>query len=182
VMKTARTRPAGFTLIEIMVVVGIMGIILTMGIPSIYHLAKKEGMRRAVSDVREVLGNARAQAILKGRQVDVIFHPLDRRFEIGSSSAAAPAASAETGPDTGEAKPPSVAPGTGVSGTIPEDIYLEMLDVNLLEYNQSEWTRVRFFPNGTSDEMTIIFRSDKNDYRKLTLEPTTGLISVGGVR
>jgi prepilin-type N-terminal cleavage/methylation domain-containing protein len=180
-MKIVRTSPAGFTLIEIMVVVGIMGLIMTMAIPNIYQLAKKEGMRRAVSDVREVLGNARAQAILQGREVDVIFHPVERRFEIGSS-ATATAAPAEAGPDPGAAKPPSVAPGTGVSGTIPEDISLEMLDVNLLEYNESEWTRVRFFPNGTSDEMTIILRSDKNDYRKLTLEPTTGLISVGAVR
>jgi type II secretory pathway pseudopilin PulG len=163
-----------------MVVVGIMGLILAMGIPNIYQLAKKEGMRRAVNDMTEVCSNARAQAILQGRQVDVIFHPVDRRFEIGSG--AAPVA---PGLDVGEgeAKPsPALAPGTGTSGVIPEDIYLEMLDVNLLEYNQSEWTRVRFFPNGTSDEMTIIFRSDKNEYRKLSLEPTTGLISQGPVR
>ena len=177
-MKSARSSSAAFTLIEIMVVVGIMGLILAMGIPNIYQLAKKEGMRRAVSDVKDVLGNARAQAILQGRQVEVIFHPVDRRFEIGA--AATPAA---PGPDLGEAKPaPSVSPGTGTSGVIPDDIFLEMLDVNLLEYNQSEWTRVRFFPNGTSDEMTIILRSDKNDYRKLTLEPTTGLVTVGNVR
>ena len=58
---------------------------------------------------------------------------------------------------------------------IPDDVRLEMLDVNLLEYSQSEWTRVRFFPNGTSDEMTVILHSDKGEFRKITLEPTTGL-------
>ena len=42
-------------------------------------------------------------------------------------------------------------------------------------YSQSEWTRVRFYPNGTSDEMTVIFHSDKGEFRKITLEPTTGL-------
>ena len=179
-MNIRRSINRGFTLIEIMVVVGIMGLILAIGIPNIYQLKKKEGMRRAVGDLKDVCDNARTQAILQGRQVDVIFHPVDRRFEISSS-----AAPVEAGLDTGgpEAKPaPTTAPGTGTSGVIPEDIYLEMLDVNLLEYNQSEWTRVRFFPNGTSDEMTVIFRSDKNDYRKLSLEPTTGLISVGAVR
>jgi len=181
-MKYARSRSSGFTLIEIMVVVGIMGIILAMGIPNIYHLAKKEGMRRAVSEVMEVCGNARAQAILRGQEVQVIFHPLDRRFEIKSSptpAAAAPEGNTPTPPpDTA----PGTTPGEGTSGVIPDDIVLEMLDVNLSEYKDSEWTRVRFFPNGTSDEMTMILRSDKNEYRKLTLEATTGLISQGPVR
>ena len=171
----------GFTLIEIMVVVGIMGLILvSFGIPSIYSIARKEGMRRAVSDLTEVLGNARAQAILQGRQVEVKFYPLDRRFEISAATEAP--ATVPAGNGNAEAKPPSLAPGTGLSGIIPEDIYLEMLDVNLSEYNQSEWTRVRFFPNGTSDELTVIFRSAKNEYRKITLEPTTALAIVGELR
>jgi prepilin-type N-terminal cleavage/methylation domain-containing protein len=179
--RPSALRPTrAFTLIEIMVVVGIMGLILVaFGIPSIYSIAKKEGMRRAVGDLTEVLGNARAQAILRGTQVEVKFYPLERRFEV-SAAAAAPVGGA---PDTGEAKPPpNIAPGTGLSGIIPEDINLEMLDVNLFEYNQSEWTRVRFFPNGTSDELTVIYRSNKNEYRKVTLEPTTGLAIVGDVR
>jgi prepilin-type N-terminal cleavage/methylation domain-containing protein len=177
-MSIPHSSNRGFTLIEIMVVVGIMGLILAMGIPNIYQLKKKEGMRRAVNDLTEVCSNARAQAILQGRQVDVIFHPLDRRFEIGSSIAPMVA-----GAETEETKPaPALAPGTGTAGVIPEDIYLEMLDVNLLEYKESEWTRVRFFPNGTSDEMTVIFLWDKNERRMLSLEPTTGLISQGPVR
>lgn len=177
----APPRRRAFTLIEIMVVVGIMGLILAaIGIPSIYSIAKKEGMRRAVGDLTEVLGNARAQAILRGTQVEVKFYPLERRFEVSSSSSATPVGG---DPNAGEAKPnPSTAPGTGLSGIIPEDINLEMLDVNLFEYNESEWTRVRFFPNGTCDEMTVIYRSSKNEYRKITLEPTTGLAIVGDVR
>jgi type II secretion system protein H len=169
----------GFTLIELMIVVALMGLIATMAIPSIYQMTKKEGMRRAVSDLIEVCSNARAQAILRGVAVDVIFHPVERRFEV--SSLAMPAASPDLEEGAAKAAPPP-SPGTGLVGVIPEDVVLEMLDVNLLEYSQSEWTRVRFYPNGTSDEMTVIYHSDKGDFRKITLEPTTGLATQGPVK
>jgi hypothetical protein len=57
-----------------------------------------------------------------------------------------------------------------------------MLDINLSEYRESELARVRFFPNGTSDEMTLILRSDRNEYRKVWLEVTTGLVDWGEVQ
>ena len=171
----------GFTLIEIMIVVANMGLIATMAIPNIYQLGKKEGMRRAVSDLIEVCSNARAQAILRGAAVDVIFHPEERRFEV--SGVAASAVSSDLEGEGGAAKPaPPPSPGTGLAGVIPDDIILEMLDVNLLEYSQSEWTRVRFYPNGTSDEMTVIFHSNNGEFRKITLEPTTGLATQGPVQ
>jgi hypothetical protein len=56
------------------------------------------------------------------------------------------------------------------------------LDINLSEYKDSEWARVRFYPNGTSDEMTVVLHSDRNEWRKITLELTTGLASVDDVR
>ncbi len=174
-------RRRGFTLIEIMVVVALMGLIATMAIPNIYQLSKKEGMRRAVSDLIEVCSNARAQAILRGKAVDVIFHPLERRFEVSGATATVEATTLD-GEAVAAKSAPAPLPGTGLAGVIPEDVVLEMLDVNLLEYNQSEWTRVRFYPNGTSDEMTVVFHSDKGDFRKITLEPTTGLATQGPVK
>jgi hypothetical protein len=53
-----------------------------------------------------------------------------------------------------------------------------MLDVNLNEYKDAEEAEVRFYPNGTCDEMTLILVSDKNEWRKISLEITTGLASV----
>jgi prepilin-type N-terminal cleavage/methylation domain-containing protein len=172
-----RHRAAAFTLIEIMVVVAIMGLILATGIPSIYRIWKKEGMRQAVSDVVEVCSNARARAIFSGSQVEVVFHPLERRFEIGGGSVSTPPAS-EFEAESAAAPPPAPPSGSGQAGQFSADIVIEMLDVNLSEYRESEFVRVRFFPNGTSDEMTLILRSSKNEQRGVTLEITTGLASV----
>jgi len=168
---------AAFTLIEIMVVIAIMGLILATGIPSIYQIWKKEGMRQAVSDVVEVCSNARARAIFSGSQVEVVFHPLERRYEIGGGSVStAPASEVEA--ESAATPPPTPPSGSGQAGQFSADIVIEMLDVNLSEYRESEFVRVRFFPNGTSDEMTLILRSSKNEQRGITLEITTGLASV----
>jgi len=177
-MKARRARPAGFTLIEIMVVVGIIGLIALIGIPSIYQMLKKEGMRRAVMDMKEVLGNARAQAILSGGEVQLKIYPPENRFEIVAAArpAAETTAAPAAGPAGAAAGPPPGSQTT--SGSLPPGITFGMLQVNLLNFRESEWTRVRFFPNGTSDEMRLVLVADNGEIRGFELEPTTGLVHI----
>jgi hypothetical protein len=156
-----------------MVVVAVMGVILAIGIPSIYHMTRKEGMRKAVSDVWEVCNNARARAIFSGSPVEVMFHPLERSFAIGSSGAQR----SEDSPDFIVERPAQNS-GSGQAGQFPEDILIEMLDINLLEYRESDVARVRFFPNGTSDELTLILRSTRNEWRMISLEVTTARVNI----
>ena len=139
-----------------------------------------ENMAKVVSDVVEVCSRARAQAILRGVEVDVVFHPREGRLEVGS--APAPASDAGVPEIAAERPAPTPAPATAQSAQIPEDMMIEMLDINLSEYKESEWARVRFYPNGTCDELTLILRSSKNEWKKITLEVTTGLASVDNVQ
>ena len=60
IVRTAPSNRAGFTLIEIMIVVGIMGLIALIGIPNIYQMAKKQGMRRAVTEMK----NSKSRPVL----------------------------------------------------------------------------------------------------------------------
>lgn len=175
-MRTKRSNRAGFTLIEIMIVVGIMGLIALIGIPSIYQIAKKEGMRRAVTDMKEVLSNARAKAILSGNEVQLKFYPIEKRFEItGGGPAATNPDSAPT--PSSEASTPS--PNQITSGTLPEDISFGMLVVDGVNYLESEWTRVRFFPNGTCDELRLVLEQPgTEEIRGIELETTTGFIKM----
>lgn len=173
----------GFTLIEIMIVVGIMGIVMTMSVPLVYKLWHKAPMIKAVRDVGEVLSRARAQAIMQGSLAEVVFRPRERILAV--SAAASPRPPHHENEDLGAlAASPPPPPRSGRSATLDESIVIEMLDINLTEYKDAETARVRFYPDGTCDELTLILhslRSDKNEWYKITLEITTSLATVGPV-
>jgi prepilin-type N-terminal cleavage/methylation domain-containing protein len=150
-MKTAvvsqKSPRRAFTLIEMMIVVAIIGLVAAMGVPSILQALRKDGMRKVVSDVKEVLGNARARAIFSGKNTEVVFHPLEKRIE---------------------------------STALPDGVDIAMLDINLLDFGASDEARVRFFPNGTCDELTLVLHSG-DEWQKITLEFSTALASVSPV-
>ena len=176
---------------ELMIVVGIMGVVLTMGVPIVYKAWHKAPMSKAISDIIEVCSHARALAIMQGRPVDVVFHPREGRLEIGSAAPlAAPATTPAPGtptvrvahgaPSQAFAMPASPAPGSGLSAQLSEKILIEMMDINKLphDFRDDDIARVRFYPNGTCDELTLILVSDQNERREITLEITTALANV----
>jgi prepilin-type N-terminal cleavage/methylation domain-containing protein len=164
-MKTGREklsdRARGFTLIEIMVVVGIIGMIMAIGAPTLYKMLHREGFTKTVGDMMDLCATARARAILRGTTTEIIFHPHERRCELTG------------GAGDSDLGAPATVPTTVNFGNAT----VEMLDVNLLEYKDAPVAHVRFFPNGTSDELTLILRSENNEWRKISLEITTGLAS-----
>jgi prepilin-type N-terminal cleavage/methylation domain-containing protein len=150
-MKTAAAKKnprRAFTLIEIMIVVAIIGLIAAMGVPSILQMLKKDGIRKAASDVTELLGDARADAILKNENAYVYFRPADNRLDSS----------------------------IGKSVTLPDGVAMEAIGINLMDFSETEESRVRFFPDGTCDELTLVLHSGA-DRRKITLEFSTSIAS-----
>jgi hypothetical protein len=66
------------------------------------------------------------------------------------------------------------------STALPDGVDIAMLDINLLDYGASDEARVRFFPNGTCDELILVLHS-RDEWEKITLEFSTALASVSPV-
>ena len=158
----------GFTLIELMMVVAIIGLLMATGVPAILSMTREAPMRKAVNDMMEICSHARAVAILRGQTATVVFHPHLQEIEFVGGAAA-------SGPST------RVGRAAVSSAHFDPGVAIEGLGINDFDYTESDEGRVRFFANGTSDEMTLVLSSG-GEYRKITLEVTTALASVGKVR
>jgi type II secretion system protein H len=147
-----------FTLIEIMVVVAIMGIILAAGVPSLYGFMHKSGARKTMSDIVETCKSARQKAIMSGTIANLVIHPKDGTMEVECGT---------SGGDWGLAQSAKIQ---------VERIESMMINNNsqddFLKYDQ---VKVRFFPNGTSDEMVLVLSTDNGQMEGVSLELTTGL-------
>jgi prepilin-type N-terminal cleavage/methylation domain-containing protein len=153
-MKPTRPTRRGFTLIEIMMVVAIVGLTLTMGLPSFLRVLKKEGMRKAEYDLVEACKEARRAAIMNNERTALVLHPAERTFEV---------------------------PGAFPQAQLPGDVAIELLGVNFVPLTTAELANVYFLPNGTSDEFTIVLHSGMA-YVKISLDTVTALPVIEDIR
>jgi prepilin-type N-terminal cleavage/methylation domain-containing protein len=153
-MKT-RSRSAAFTLIEIMMVVAIIGLTLTMGVPPFVKALKREGMGKVERGLVEACQAARRDAIMHNHRTDLVIRPHDRTFGV---------------------------PGVFDNITIPDEVVIDIMGVNFIQMEGADEARVHFNPNGTSDEFTIVLHGPNGAYRKIYLDIVTALPIVENLR
>jgi hypothetical protein len=177
-----------------MVAVGMMAVFMTIAIPTLYQSMHRDSMRKAVSDVMEACSVARARAILNNTTMELRIRPGDRSLNVGAAAAPSrgpggPMFPGDMGGDqTGGGLPdrvdyqwgdrmvnhaPPAAPGS-FSVKLSDTIIIEGLGVNGEDWTEDPEAKVRFYPNGTCDEMSIVLTSDRGERRNIWLEVVTG--------
>ena len=148
---------SGFTLIEIMIVMVIIGIVMATGVPSIVRGLDRDQLARAVKDTIEGCKTARDRAILQGvpwefvmtieltaeRQMLVREAPRDN-FRMDREGARTSA-------------PPPESTYSGFPRKLGNDVLVQLIEVNFAVPEEGSEVRVRFFPNGTADEFTVVY-------------------------
>ncbi|HXG46784.1 MAG TPA: prepilin-type N-terminal cleavage/methylation domain-containing protein [Methylomirabilota bacterium] len=183
---TNRELASAFTLVELLVVMGIMALLLTISIPAIHRQLHPDSMQKAVNDVLEACSHARTTAILSASPTELVIRPHDRVFSVAAGgSGAAPINTLSSPSVSGEEWRMGDQPAGGAGGkagragsfsvTLSPAITIEGLGINGLDYTGDETAYVQFDPRGVSDEMNLILLSDRGERRQIYLEVVTGL-------
>ena len=64
----------GFTLLELLIVVVIVGLLAALGLPSMRHWLDRIAVDRAANEITVFYNGARLAAVLRGRRVRIEFH------------------------------------------------------------------------------------------------------------
>ncbi len=171
--RTTRTN-YGFTLIELMVVVGIMGIILTIAIPGIYRHMHPNPLQKAVDDIREACKAAREMAVLRGNTTALAIDLKSKSFSVQGASAPGPESAASPEGSAGVARVADVS-SSAKNFQLSDRVLIEGLGINGLDWTEDEHAEVHFYPKGTSDEFSIVLRFvGKSELRNIWLDAITG--------
>ncbi len=157
----------GFTLIEMMIVIALAALFMAIGIPQFMRSMNKEGFRKTTSDLVEGFSTARAKAILSGATAELVIRPTEMSLSVSGAAVS----------EDMEQKGQRIESPT-FSAQLPTGVYFEILGVNNVELQDADEARIRFFPNGTSDEFYAVLRGPAGEERHLTLEVITGILEM----
>jgi prepilin-type N-terminal cleavage/methylation domain-containing protein len=187
------TRRA-FTLIEIMIVIAIIMMVITTGIPLVTRVLNRDPLAAAVNDTLEGCKLARDRAILQNRPYEFVIR---NRGENDAEFAVEPAKIKAAGPTTASSTTSSSSTASTISGASGEtpapagstkevgslvgdfprklgkDVAIDFLFVNFIDLMDASEARVRFYPNGTSDEFSVSY-SYQGKRRTIKVDIVTG--------
>ncbi len=182
-IRTAKIRTShAFTLIEIMIVVAIIAIVMTAGIPTMWRAISRDDQARAVHDLIEGAKSARDHAIITGKPYDLVIIADTRTINVEPSTKPGAATAASlVSTDKG-----SGSTITDFPRSLGQEVKLTDLFVNNVEFESNDEDpdlRVRFFPNGTCDEfMVVLKKPNDTGERFLGTDLVTGRLEEGVIK
>jgi len=175
-----RKNTSAFTLIELMVVITILGISITLALPSWDRVGKKRLLTGAVEQVAATLAVAQTEAQKRNQAVSLAFSRADsQNWCVGASVGA-------SGCDCTETDPASAQYCT-LDGTPTSIGNAAFKAVNLIEATDSQPTGgnsyitfdpVRGILEPTGDRLQLTFESSGGQYQLRVLVSPTGLLKI----
>ena len=179
-----RTAVSAFTLIELMVVMGLMMIVIAIGVPKMVQ-GNRSPLGESLNAVMEACAAARRQAILTGSTSRVTIRAGEGEILTAGSGGGKSSAQKDGDINSDMAdfldETPRPAPkpggGAGFNGRIHDDVAIHGVFVNFEDLMDEDQVEVKFYSNGTSDEFTIGMRHEFGDavLRFVQLDSVTGL-------
>jgi len=169
----ARFRRAGFTLVELIAVVVIVGLIASVTVTRLDFLVPKYRLRGAARDVGSVLGLGKAHAAANGKDVYFEVDLSQGRFWL-----LAPFPKLEAG-DEGrlvvEPRPLEYQPI--FDRTLPDGVQITDVILGGRDRTDTGFARVRLSALGASSHVILNLRNDEGKQIAVRLNGFTGLIS-----
>jgi len=180
--QTYRPR-AAFTLIEVMVVCAIIGIVMTMAIPSVYRQLHPESMQKAVENILEACEDARRHAVLTGTTMKLVLRPGDKTIQVVQAGGTASRQRLESKNIAGEEwrmdeRPVAAAGATLSNFKLPDRIMIEGVGLHWQDFTEAEVVEVNFYENGTCDEFHLVISTGEGEARMIALEVSTAVPSI----
>ena len=177
-----RSARSAFTLIELMVVIGLIMIVMTIGIPRLIY-NNETPLGGTLSAVMDACAAARTKAILSGQPTKVVVDSENYSVTVGGASIKPKTELEILNSDTtnfgslDDEPKPTPQTGTSFSGKIHADVGVDFLAVNFKDMLDEGRAEINFYPNGTSDEFAIGMRHITGDgvQRFVHLDSVTGL-------
>lgn len=144
-------RPAGFTVVELMVVLFILSVLAALAVPSFSRTIVSARLRASASDVRATFARARALAVAGGRERSVLFDPEKGEYGLDDEPVR------RGFPDPIRLGGVLLAGGEEASGPV----------------------RVRFFPDGTAEEAEVAVESGDGGTIRVRVDALTGIAEAG---
>ena len=158
-----------FTLVELMVVLAVLGLIIGISIPSFRSFFKKAPLEQAISDVEGMCRQARSDAIINKRTIELVLNDSEDSLILRSAARTVMGVDPETGGEANLVEQGEVLDRVELAADLQ---IIEPLDedfVGLLE--------LRFYPNGTAEPVDLRV-TDGNEAYILSLDPVTGHTTV----
>lgn len=193
----------GYTLIEMLLVVGLVVTLLALAWPAMRTRMARQRLESAAHDVRSELAKARLGAISSGKVWEVRYARGEGKLRVtcaGDEQAlAAPTTPAEA-PETQPRRVQIVALPTGICFSLPAALSelaaapevdptasdaTSEADSGSLDFSadDGDWSGpIRFFPDGTADDVALVLQNEDEQAVSIELEGLTGIASVGGIQ